>query len=54
MAKKYQLAEYEKALKIAAEDVYQAKVMGTLCKIKLSKEDWIEMKIEEWLERIKK
>jgi len=57
----FKLALYEKALQIASEDIYKIRVLYEEAKgdfvlasmIRDDKEDWIENRINNWLERAK-
>ena len=53
----YTLALYEKALKIAAEDMYESEIVETEMEDLVigveneycDKEDWVESKMQEWI-----
>ncbi len=55
--KSFRLAQYEKALKVAAEEMYQNEVVDTDMEHTIiggeneytSKEQWIEERMESWL-----
>ena len=58
--RKVELARYEKALRVAAEEAYKSEVVDTEMESSIigegeeycSKEDWIETRMEGWLNEV--